>query len=159
MKVEIDGYIYSVTWQHSNYGQGKGGQSLCSMVVFQGGSTHGLEYVGGAFCSNADQFNKKIGRKLSFARAVSKLKDKSIRTALWQYYLGERSNLWHYKGNNYKLLRETQHKDETGTWRKSVAYTPITGPNKGKIFTRYTEDFAAKFTKINSPLTTHVFKL
>ena len=36
-----------------------------------------------AYCSHMDNFNKKIGRKISFARAVDNIAYKNLREDLW----------------------------------------------------------------------------
>ena len=41
--------------------------------------------VGEAYCSVNDNFERSVGRKVSFARAVAGL-EKEVRTSLWQEY-------------------------------------------------------------------------
>jgi hypothetical protein len=42
---------------------------------------------GYAFCSRGDQFEKRIGRKMAFTRALERLHlDKATRTKFWQAY-------------------------------------------------------------------------
>lgn len=90
MKVVINGLTYKISWRHTNnslgeivntYGRPISSATNCLIEISDGISLHGRSVV-----HPEDQFNKKVGRQKSFGRAISTIRDKSVRTALWDAY-------------------------------------------------------------------------
>ena len=48
----------------------------------------GIMKIGHAYCSQSDNFDRKVGRKIALTRAVRGL-DKGLRTQIWNTYLGK----------------------------------------------------------------------
>lgn len=57
------------------------------MVLVMGEDGPEKASMGVAVCSRGDNFDRKVGRKISLTRALKKF-DKSFRTMTWEQYLG-----------------------------------------------------------------------
>lgn len=84
MKIVIDSVEFQISWKHNNNGQGQRSSTQC--IIKRSNSP--LEvHIGTSTCHPKDNFNKKIGRKVSFAHAVSSFPDKNTRRRFWEAYL------------------------------------------------------------------------
>ena len=51
------------------------------------------EFVGEAYCSKLDVFNKEVGRKIALARALNNAKfDRNVRKQIWQTYFARKAS-------------------------------------------------------------------
>ncbi len=83
MKVEVDGHIYTVDWQHIRGGEKNDFNAITDcFIIDENGHYIGYDH---AICSKKDNFDRSIGRKLSLARAISGLK-KEQRRKFWEAY-------------------------------------------------------------------------
>lgn len=89
MKVQINGEEYTISWRHNNNigvlnNKNKPIKSSteCYITITGGGVLHGRSIL-----HDADKnYNRKIGKKNSFAQAVSCINDRDTRTQLWDFY-------------------------------------------------------------------------
>lgn len=84
MKFTIDEVDYHVTWIHDpNFESDLSkGRTTCNINA----SNCNWSSSEDAFCSKKDVFCKKIGRKVSFGKAVKNLIRRDIRRKLWAAY-------------------------------------------------------------------------
>ena len=74
---------YKVSWRHNNNGASKASSTECHITDTN--NNHIVSSV--ARCNKKDNYNKKLGRKLSFQRAVSQLPDRNVRKILWDNFI------------------------------------------------------------------------
>ena len=88
MKIIIDGLEYSINWMHHNntglINQNRYIKSFteCNIYVEDGGFLYGKSVLH----HNDKNYNKSVGRKNSFSRAVECVNNRNIRTSLWKAY-------------------------------------------------------------------------
>ena len=112
MKVEFnDGSYLQVYWKHLNSGIGKRSFSECYIVSsIPDQDFNNVMGSGVSITSKGDAFNRKLGIKISFARAVAQIKDKETRTILWKEFRKLRepkSIVLYYKGRPHKFICNT----------------------------------------------------
>lgn len=78
MRLEVKGVQYCVKFYHSS----EQGRSACEVLV---GTEDPKPEFGEAWCSPSDHFNKRVGRKISFGRAISDF-DRETREEFWKAY-------------------------------------------------------------------------
>lgn len=88
MKLTINNEEYVVTWKHNNNtglvnndNKPVKSSTQCIITISGGGVVTGT-----CVTHPKDGYNRKIGKKMSFARAVSNFNDRAIRTQLWEAY-------------------------------------------------------------------------
>lgn len=78
---------YKIQWKHNNNTALKGTKSSTQCNILK--QDNSLVATGLTICSEKDHYNRKLGRKLSFSRAVAKIEDRSVRTDLWAKFKEE----------------------------------------------------------------------
>jgi len=83
VKININGTTHKVFWHH-NIGKyfGFNGSTICKII---NKDTNEQVAIGESFCSDKDSYNKKVGRKFSLTKAISKF-DKSVRASIWDQF-------------------------------------------------------------------------
>jgi hypothetical protein len=77
--MKIENFV--IKWQHSNNGTHVPGSTQC--IITHTLSEVAKTYSGLACKHKGDNYNSKIGRLLSFKRAVAKVPSKNLRKLLW----------------------------------------------------------------------------
>ena len=112
MKVQFnDGSYLQVYWKHLNCGKGNRSFSECyvhSAIPDQNYTD--IIASGVAITAKDDAFNRRLGMKISFSRAVAQIQDKETRTILWKEFRKLRepkSIVLYYKGRPHKFICNT----------------------------------------------------
>ncbi len=87
MNALVDGKSYKFYFKYWENGEGKKFRKGTNCVIEL--PDDNTAYVGISICAPMDNFDKSVGRKLSFTRAVSCIEDKHIRTVLWENFRRE----------------------------------------------------------------------
>ena len=102
MKVEINGEVYIIGWQHRRYSCDFRFNELPSETVCTIKRQDIRGYIvarGVAHCSKKDNFCKETGRKVSLTRAIEQIvrmnhvpvfKDKETRRKVWETYFNRK---------------------------------------------------------------------
>lgn len=77
---------YKVSWSHFNNGPKKRNATSCTIVELNDEKEPipGSALCHVVRCNRNDMYNKAVGRKLSFAKTVNMIRNKEIRTKLWE---------------------------------------------------------------------------
>lgn len=95
MTFTYNGHTYRMWFQHfTKFGSVR--RTECTIVEVTG-PKEAVELVSDdAFCADCDKYDKKVGRKLSLARALCRLtKDREMRRVAWMAY--------HTRGSNVQI--------------------------------------------------------
>jgi hypothetical protein len=126
---------YTVYWKHYNNvalrdkkGRKVSSSSHCTIVVkdLADPDPNAVAIIGGTAITHPnDQYNRKLGKKVSFKKAVEQINNKEVRTLLWREFHSKSVAVLKLYEDNYPSVAD---------FLKAVANT-ITGENGVTVYT------------------------
>lgn len=149
--VEEDYHVY---WKHVNQVAIKGPsftQCFIEIRSFIDEETHSVSeafmITGTVRLKAGESFNRKIGIKESFKKAVKDIEDMIVRKILWELFwqtFKPSYPVYFYKGKPYKIVEHTKLRASIG-WMEAIIYRPLYKGADSKTYVRSEYDFFRKF--------------